>query len=400
MNSSTQRRKLLEMMVASLEIPESAYETAKKRYEDIGGFLGRGESICFKNDPHVFPQGSFRLGTAIRPLNDNEEYDLDLACSLTEGISTRTHTQADLKKLVGKEIHSYRTARQIKAEPAEKHRCWRLEYEDGMSFHMDIVPSIPEDDVHRQLLTESMIKSGQTRFMSEDVTAYALSITDDRHPNFNRIADDWNVSNPEGYARWFESRMRGENVLLLEKAAQVDSLPLYKRKTSLQQTIQLLKRHRDQMFRKDPEVKPISIIITTLAAAGYSDATSLEEALSGILNTLSAFANSGKSFVPNPVNPEENFADRWMMPEYQHLRLRDNFRSWVTQACADFDALTSSTDTGFIAENVLQKMSVRANAKDIGTLLGFSSSASVHVPKHHEISTNSARPWAKEVRSA
>ncbi|WP_368514732.1 cyclic GMP-AMP synthase DncV-like nucleotidyltransferase [Rhizobium sp.] len=31
-------------------------------------------------DPQVYCQGSFRLGTAIRPLTDDEEYDVDSVC--------------------------------------------------------------------------------------------------------------------------------------------------------------------------------------------------------------------------------------------------------------------------------------------------------------------------------
>lgn len=41
----------------------------------------RPESSYSEFEPHFF-QGSFRLGTAIKPLNENEMYDLDLACNL------------------------------------------------------------------------------------------------------------------------------------------------------------------------------------------------------------------------------------------------------------------------------------------------------------------------------
>jgi len=92
MISSEQKRLLLEKMVELLELPDSAYQKAKDRYDDIGEYLGREKSSCHDNDPHVFPQGSFRLGTAIRPLDEKDEYDLDLACNLSSGISHETHT--------------------------------------------------------------------------------------------------------------------------------------------------------------------------------------------------------------------------------------------------------------------------------------------------------------------
>ena len=106
---------ILENIVELLELPDTAYKKAKERYEDLGEWFGREESIFNDNDVHVFPQGSFRLGTATRPLNNNEEYDLDLACNIRDGISKSTHTQKDLKELVGKELESYRNTRGIKS---------------------------------------------------------------------------------------------------------------------------------------------------------------------------------------------------------------------------------------------------------------------------------------------
>ena len=392
MTSSEQKSRLLEKMVELLELPDSAYQKAKDRYEDIGDYLSRKESICHNNDPHIFPQGSFRLGTAIRPLDDREEYDLDLSCNLVRGITHETHTQADLKNLIGEQIKSYRKARNIKSPVKEKHRCWRLEYEDHLSFHIDIVPCIPADVSHQTLLMESMIYSGQNRVLSGDLSKYAVSITDDRHSQYKKISDEWNISNPEGYAKWFESKMPSKFGLLRE-LAKVDDLPLYKRKTHLQRSIQLLKRHRDQMFKDDPDVKPISIIITTIAAKAYSNQMTLDETLSAILEELSIFANSGSTVIPNPVNPEENFADRWTMPNYQHLRLRENFSAWVAQALVDFKILTSSTDLNFVAEHAELKLSVRPTARELGPILGVSITPAIHIAKAHDIPKNSARPW-------
>ena len=108
------------------------------------------------------------------------------------------------------------------------------------------------------------------------------------------------------------------------------------------------------MFKDDPDVKPISIIITTIAAKAYSGQASIELALAEILDGLKRFANSGSSFVPNPVNPEENFADRWAMPQYEHLHLRENFSSWVTQARTDFSTMMSTSDMSFLSEQALK----------------------------------------------
>lgn len=40
---------------------------------------------------------------------------------------------------------------------------------------------------------------------------------------------------------------------------------------------------------------------------------------------LKQFADSGLEVVPNPVNPDENFADRWNMSECADLQLKRKF---------------------------------------------------------------------------
>lgn len=78
-----------------------------------------------------------------------------------------------------------------------------------------------------------------------------------------------------------------QNQILLEKA-QVDQVTIFKRKTPMQRCIQLLKQHRNQMFG-DYDSKPISIIITTLAARAYNGELDVEVALINILNKMENF---------------------------------------------------------------------------------------------------------------
>ncbi len=387
MVTDEQKRLVLENLIELLELPESAYLKAKDWYEDIGLWLGRDESKCRDNEPHIFPQGSFRLGTAIRPLDEDETYDLDLACKLDEGISKATHTQQALKNLVGYEIQAYRVARSINAPVREKHRCWRLEYRDNLSFHMDIVPCIPADEQGRATLMKAIRGAGESEDIAEQAARLTVSITDDRHQGYRQITDDWSVSNPEGYALWFEYRMNQALRLLVEKAAQVDNIPIFKRKTALQRAVQLLKRHRDQMFKDDSEVKPISVIITTLAARAYEGEQNIEMAVRGILSRMGDFVNQNRPKVPNPVDPAEDFADRWSIPDYQHLKLEQNFWNWLAQAKSDFELMGSSDDAHFIAEQAESKFSIHMNAADLAKRLGVSSATvSIAGPKAHVIS--------------
>jgi hypothetical protein len=117
---------------------------------------------------------------------------------------------------------------------------------------MDVVPSIPQTKEKRASLQESMANKGLERGLSESVAKLAGAITDDREKDYDKISLDWHVSNSEGYALWFESRIKQSKPLMEKLArARVDELPERQRKSPLQFCIQILKRHRDVMFEKN-----------------------------------------------------------------------------------------------------------------------------------------------------
>ena len=395
MITNEQKRVVIDNMIKLLELPDSAYDKARKRYEDLGDWFDRDESAVSGNNPHIFPQGSFRLGTAIRPLDESEEYDLDLACKLRDGITKDSHTQETLKKLIGIELEAYRKARGIKNELEPKHRCWRLEYQDDLSFHMDIVPCIPADEKRRKSILESIRKTGLDEYVAGSASQTTISITDDRHEGYKHICDDWNISNPEGYAKWFEYRMNPQQTRILLEKAQVDDVPLFKKKTPLQRVIQILKRHRDNWSKDNPDSKPISIIITTLAARAYNGETDIVAALGNVLEKMGGLVNPARPRVPNPVDPEEDFADRWYRQDCLHLRLEEHFNAWLLQARTDFQHITSTTDTEFLREQIEEKFSLRVNESELKKQLGISvASVNIITPKTHTIDRqDSARPW-------
>ena len=91
----------------------------------------------------------------------------------------------------------------------------------------------------------------------------------------------------------------------------------------------------------DDEDAPISIIITTLAARGYDGSRSVIGALSGVLERMPRYVmrtNTGAAFVENPVNPLENFADKWVT----HPRREQCFVRWIAQARLDLERLESA----------------------------------------------------------
>nr|WP_317279628.1 hypothetical protein [uncultured Fusobacterium sp.] len=98
--------------------------------------------------------------------------------------------------------------------------------------------------------------------------------------------------------------------------------------------IQLLKRHRDIYFQNDNEDAPISIIITTLAAKAYTGEESVYETLVNILSKMSTFIEirNGVYWIPNPVMPLENFADKWQ----ECIQKKIIFENWIQKAKEDF----------------------------------------------------------------
>ena len=78
----------MEGLAKDIDVPPSLYEEANSRYLSVGNWLGRPTSTLLKYSPDVYVQGSFRLGTPIKPSNDNEHYVATAVLLATGGVST------------------------------------------------------------------------------------------------------------------------------------------------------------------------------------------------------------------------------------------------------------------------------------------------------------------------
>ncbi len=392
---ATPSQRNLTLLLEELDIPPGAYERAERRYQNLGEFFGSDHAQCARFSPHIYPQGSFRLGTVIRPL-DGGEYDLDVGCRLRAGVSKSAYTQRQLKRLVGQDLERYRTLRGIEEELDEKRRCWRLAYQDELAFHMDVVPSIPEEAPRRRVLQERMQLNGLDAAVAARVAQHAGAITDTEDDNFDVISPEWLVSNSEGFALWFESRMRQARLLLERQAAQagftIDDLPAQRWNSPLQAAIRLLKRHRDHMYLSNTDSQPISVIITTLAALAYRGETDVESALLGVLERMEGFVQAAVPHVPNPVNPAEDFADKWDHQDYAHLHLEYNFRGWLAQAQAHFAALRAAGSVTQL-EAALRPFAVTPGRERLVETLGSAANAPAAAVEP------AGRPWGSSCRS-
>jgi len=384
---------VLKRILESIDISDSAYEAAERRYRDLGDFLCNGAD-CAPHDPHVFPQGSFRLGTVVRPITGRDEFDLDLTCKLTSGVTRDSWSQHALKQRVGDDIKTYRKARRIQTPVDEKPRCWTLQYQDDPAFHIDIVPCIPFNAGSQPALRQRLIEFGVDEKLATSIAELSVSITDNRRPDFQHVSGDWLLSNPQGFALWFESRMRQAKDLLEERriafsAASINDLPTWFWKTPLQRAIQLLKRHRDIMFANNPEMKPISIIITTLSGWAYQGEENIASAVSGILDRMESYIRPEQPRVPNPTNPAEDFADKWGTPEGQNLNLQGNFSLWVQQAKQDFAQL-GAVELESIRNTASEQFQVNLSADALRKIPGVKEET--YTPPQVNI-VKPARPW-------
>jgi hypothetical protein len=309
---------ILERICQTLELTPSQHDLAKSRYEAVGAWLAGSDNALLKSVT-IYPQGSVALGTTVRPLA-RDEHDVDLICFVARlGIDL---APAALKYSIGERL---RTNGHYKDLLEEKPRCWRLNYAN--EFHLDITPSIrnPRCPAGGELVPDKRLKQ-------------------------------WKPSNPRGYQRLFEQRASLQPRMRLAKAALTEGVraelePFPARmglKGILRRTVQLGKRHRDIHFEKlDPDLRPISVVITTLAARSYAHCVASSEydneldVLSDVVRLMPMFIEERKVqgqkqwFIWNETTAGENFAEKWNSDPSR----AEAFFDWHAQATADLDQL-------------------------------------------------------------
>lgn len=311
---------LLEQVCLALQLTPTQYRDAKQKYEAVGEWLSADGSLLQVFHPVIYPQGSMRLGTTNRPWG-REEFDLDLVCQL-HGCGG-AHPLA-VYDLVHGRLNEHGTYKPILEK---KKRCLRLNY--AGNFHLDILPACPDPP------------RGGTCVKVPDCKL-----------------ECWMPTNPIGYADWFFDRCRYRPQRGLGYMAK-DVRPLpspvpSEVKYPLQRTVQLLKRHRDSFFNGNPEAAR-SVVLTTLAATFYRGQESLTACLDDTVTAILWLVEStpGIIAIPNPTNPDENFADSWTEETY------GQFKDYIRNFRQQLDSL--------VAKRGLDEVN-----KGLGTLFGGS----------------------------
>ncbi len=326
---------ILRYVGEELDIPEDVYTTARSRYSMLADWLKADHLERFSSDASIYHHGSLRLGTAVRPVKTDDEYDVDLV--YRRDIKKESITQEKLKAELKEQLCDYLKYLEKQKESTPKlvegRRCWTLDYRG--QFHMDILPSIPDDEA----------------------TIHNLRNIEDGIRIPDRELHGWQHSNPKGYADWFNERQKvllTERREMMAKAADVDveDIPAERVGTPLRRVVQILKRHRDIRYQGSPDAKPISIIITTLAADAYTGETNIYEALTALVPKMRDGVKkvNGEWWVANPINHMENFADKWKEGEEPQRAKR--FFEWLIQVENDIANAEKQTGIHHLVESL------------------------------------------------
>src|SRR5690606_38120094 len=129
---------LLENIGKILDLTEAQYKAVIERYNAVAIHLSKDGSSLKEFEPDIKPQGSFLLGTMIKPIIEDDTLDVDLVCRLHG--KKEFWAQYHLKQSVGDQLKADKTYREMLDE--EGNRCWTLLYSDDSKFHMDILPAL------------------------------------------------------------------------------------------------------------------------------------------------------------------------------------------------------------------------------------------------------------------
>ncbi|PHV61934.1 SMODS domain-containing nucleotidyltransferase [Cyanobacterium aponinum] len=261
---------------------------AKKGIEVITTFLKNND--LFKNNfIKISPQGSYRQGTIIKPVDDRE-FDVDILLLLHEFDDWQPRDYINNLHREFKNTSRYENIVDRKG----KSRCITIDYAND--FHIDIVPAIK--------------RNGQYQIM-------------------NKNSNEFEDTDGDGYAQWFEEKNQITSKKYLTKA------------------IRLTKYLRD--IKTTFSIK--SVLLTTLLGKQVHETDKLDQdilyknlptALKTLFNRLNNYLkfrpNLTDEIITNPVLPSEKFNRHWDEDRYTNFRDKvDKYNQWINEAYEEQD---------------------------------------------------------------
>ena len=226
-------------------------------------------------------QGSYALGTLIKPVDDNDEYDADIQIPMNPNPAweAKDYILATNRTLAGNKTYSDKLRL--------KTRCVTVDY--AGDFHLDVVPRVTIDGKH-----------------------YICNRTD------NKLEE----TDGNGYREWFneKNRITGGN---------------------LKRVVRLLKYLRDHKNSFTAK----SILLTTLAGNAIRASDAGTEAVRTVADTLVTILSRMDDYlqrhpnmpeIKNPALPSENFNRHWDQRKYANFRNRvQSYARTAAQAKAE-----------------------------------------------------------------
>ncbi len=236
------------------------------------------------------PQGSYALGTLIKPVDDNDEYDADIQ------IVMNPNDDWDPKDYVN-EVHGTLKDNDTYADKVRrKTRCATVDY--AGDFHLDVVPRVTEDGQHHVC---------------------------------NRIENEFEETDGTGYREWFNEKNRITD-------------------GNLRRVVRLLKFLRDH--KNNYSVK--SILLTTLAGNAIEPEDEGTEAVRTVADTLVTVLTRMDEYlqehpdmpeIRNPVLSTETFNRHWDQTKYANFRNRVHSHAQTAAKAKDESSTGKSVKT-------------------------------------------------------
>lgn len=283
------KEKLLIGICEKLQLTSGRYKLAEERYHTIADTIQ--DDYVFRNIKlEMYPHGSFRLKTTVRPLSSNE-YDLDFVVEIPRNVQM---TALDLYN------HIYRILSNDGVHDGmveKKSRCIRVNYAND--FHMDIMPG----QVYNPYTREIIVPDRELKYW-------------------------YHHSNPIGYANWFEQQAKTQiinemmnSIPIYERTEPIADQEIAKRLEPLRRAVQLIKRYRD-IYCMKTKAEPVRSIVLCTLMGHISSSYSID------LNIISDFClyvhslieeNHGRPFeVKNPV-VNEILTEKWQESKKNYM---------------------------------------------------------------------------------
>ncbi len=288
---------LLRRIAEGIQLPPESHTLVHESYEDLTARLESG-ALC-RYTPVVYGQGSYMLGTTVRPLG-REEFDLDSIAELA--VSAPDDPEEFARVLVD----GVTAAAPRVAEVEPKDRCVRLSYPGR--FHIDVVGA-----QHLGGATGTVI----------------------RVPVKTADGWSWTLSDPKAYIEWF----RGRSISYMVHEASIKAAePLppdegVEGKQPLQIAVQLVKRHH-RLVVEDETLQTPSIVLTTIAGQTRARGATLTDAMDAAVAAQLVIAQLPGPQVWNPVLPNELLSRKWADAD-----VLEAFRTQTERLASDWFAL-------------------------------------------------------------